>query len=89
MEPHEQYFKDASAKMRITGAGGIQLPKTDRSPDVVPPMPIDPMRRIKTSNGWVIMGGSNKRTADSPIKVLDMSAKIIDQRANDASKKNK
>jgi len=90
MDKYEEYFRQAKDKLRFSGVGGVQMPNPDLTANPVNPMKIDPSRRLSTARGWVLMAGSphlrNKRT--SPIKVLDMSSKFIDERRSNEAKKN-
>lgn len=88
---YEQYFEAAKAKMRQTGAGGIQMPNPDITARPQDPIKTDPKRQIILKNDWVMVGGKTvgtRRGPKSPIQILGASAKIIDE-IRDAAKKDK
>lgn len=88
---YEQYFETAKAKMRQTGAGGIQMPNPDLTARPQDPIKVDPQRQVILKGGWVMVGGKTigtKRGPQSSIQILGASAKIIDE-IRDAAKKDK
>ena len=88
---YEEYFEQAKAKMRQTGAGGISLPNPDPTANPQDPIKTDPKRQIILKNDWVMVGGKTvgtRRGPKSSIQILGASAKIIDG-IRDAAKKDK
>lgn len=90
-DKYQQYFDQAKAKMRQTGAGGIELPNPDLTARPQDPIKVDPKRQVILKGDWVVVGGKTVKTTSkpkSPIQILGMSAKIIDG-IRDATKKDK
>jgi hypothetical protein len=94
MDKYQEYFNQAAARFRQTGAGGVSLPNPDLTRNPVDPIKTDPSRQIILKNDWVMVGGRNVKNAKprmSGIQILAASAKIIDaeRKANAAKKNNK
>jgi hypothetical protein len=89
-DKYQQYFDQAKGKLRFTGVGGQHLHNPDLTQDPVDPIKVDPARQVVVENGWVMVGGKmvgQKKQKNSSAVILDMSAKILDQRKANAPKK--
>lgn len=90
LNKYEQYFEQAKAKMRQTGAGGIQMPNPDLTARPQDPIKTDPKRQVILKGDWVMVGGKTVKTGRGPkssVQILGASAKIIDG-IRDAAKKD-
>ena len=92
MDKYQEYFNQAAARFRITGAGGLQVPNPDLTRNPSDPVKVDPARQVVMKGDWVVVGGSTVKKRDTKgqhAQVLGVSAKIVDAiRKEDAAKKN-
>jgi hypothetical protein len=90
-DKYQQYFNQAKDKLRFTGVGGQQLPNPDLTANPVDPVKVDPKRQVIVDNGWVMVGGKTVKpfkSKNSSAAILNMSAKILDERNANAAKKD-